>query len=407
MNIHRILAQGLKSLMMHRLRALLSTLGVLFGVAAVIAMLAVGEGAKQEALEQIASLGMDNLIIRQNKLTDDQQSKARQNSSSGLKIEDGLFLKDHLPGVNLMAAVKIVKAAVQATNKEILPEILAITEDFGKIKNLTLQQGRFFSPIDIQQKSRICVLGQALAISLGRQGQLGQTIRLDGIEFVTVGILNSQQGTSKHPVAHQIDNCLFIPLGSELGFPLKVLKKDNLSEIILHFNDSDGLMDRALLAKRILSQRHHQVEDFQVVVPYELMNQALRTQYTFNLVLVSIATISLLVGGIGIMNIMLATISERTREIGIRRAIGATGSQILFQFLIETTLLSLAGGLLGVIVGCLAAVFISFTAGWHTVITLWSTLISLGMAVTIGVCAGLYPAMKAAKMHPISALRYY
>lgn len=407
MNINRVLAQCTKSLLMHRLRALLSTLGVLFGVAAVIAMLAVGEGAKQEALEQIASLGMNNLIIRQNDLTEDQKAKARQHSSAGLKLEDGEFLKSHLPGVHLMAAVKSVKAPLQATSKEILPEILAITEDFSKIKGLTISQGRFFSPLDIKEKRRLCVLGHSIAYALGRQGQLGQSIRIGGIEFVSIGILKSQQGSTKHPVAHHIDNCLFIPLGSELGFPVSAIKHEDLTEVILQFNSPEGVMERALLAKRILSQRHHQVEDFQVVVPYELMNQAMRTQYTFNLVLVSIATISLLVGGIGIMNIMLATISERTREIGIRRAIGAKANQILIQFLVETTLLSLAGGLLGVIVGCLAAFFISYTAGWHTVITLWSTVLSLGMAVTIGVCAGLYPAMKAAKMHPISALRYY
>lgn len=393
--------------MMHRLRAILSTLGVLFGVAAVIAMLAVGEGAKQEALEQISTLGMNNLIIRKSEMSEEQKTKARLSNSSGLTLEDAEFLRQHLPGVTAMAAATVIKATVQAASSEVLPEIWAVTEEFAKIKDLSVMQGRFFSPLDIHEKSRICVLGNAISRALGRRGHLGQSVRLNGIEFVTVGLLDSQQGSSKHKVAHHIDQCVFIPLGSSSGLPSQSGKWDEITEIILQFESSEDMMDLALLTKRILQQRHNQVEDFQVIVPYELLNQALRTQYTFNLVLVSIAAISLLVGGIGIMNIMLATISERTREIGIRRAIGATAQQILGQFLIETTLLSLIGGLLGIIVGCIAAFVISQSAGWHTVITLWSTVLSLGMAVTIGICAGLYPAMKAAKMHPISALRYY
>lgn len=405
MDISRIVKQGLKSLMMHRLRALLSTLGVLFGVAAVIAMLAVGEGAKQEALEQIASLGTKNLIIRKLDVSD---AKTRTRNSINLTLEDGEFLKNHLPGLTSIAAVNSVKATVQATSAEVLPEILAVTEDFGKIKSLKPAQGRFFTPIDIQQRQHICVLGRSIAHSLGRLGQLGQSIRIEGYEFVVVGILSGQQGSNKHPVSHHIDESIFIPLGTESIFPVKNgQKRNSISEIILQFESPRDIISKALLVKRILNHRHEQVEDFQVIVPYELMNQALKTQYTFNLVLVSIAAISLLVGGIGIMNIMLATISERTREIGIRRAVGATARQILTQFLIETSMLSLAGGLLGVFVGCVAALLISQIAGWPTVITIWSALISLVMAVTVGICAGLYPAIKAAKMHPITALRHY
>lgn len=408
MDIRRIVKQGFKSLMMHRLRAILSTLGVLFGVAAVIAMLAVGEGAKQEALEQIATLGTNNLIIRRLEMTEEQTAKARMNNSLALTLDDGEYLKTHLPGVISMAAVNSVQATVQATSTEVTPEFLAVTADFSKIKGLTLAQGRFFSPLDVQNRHHICVLGRAIARSLGRFGQMGQTIRIEGAEFTVVGILNSQQGSSKHPVAHHIDQSIFIPLGTEIVFSQKYgHKRNSVGEIILQLDSSDNVMKRAHLAKRILSQRHRNVEDFQVIVPYELMNQAIKTQYTFNLVLVSIATISLLVGGIGIMNIMLATISERTREIGIRRAVGATAKQILAQFLIETALLSLVGGIFGVIVGCISAFGITLSAGWHTVITPWSTLLSLGMAVAVGICAGLYPAMKAARMHPITALRHY
>lgn len=408
MNILKIVRQSLKSLMMHRLRALLSTLGVLFGVAAVITMLAVGEGAKQEALEQIATLGTKNLIIRRLEMTDQQTAKARMQNSLALTYEDGEFLRSHLPKVAHMAAANMVKATVQATSEEVSPEILAVTDEFAKIKGLTVFQGRFFSPIDIQQRQQICVLGRSIARALGRLGQLGQTIRIDGMEFTVVGILNGQQGSSKHPVAHHIDKSIFIPLGTETIFHGRSgLRKDSVNEIILQFETSDDIMKMALLAKRILSHRHHQVEDFQIIVPYELMNQALKTQYTFNLVLVSIATISLLVGGIGIMNIMLATISERTREIGIRRAVGATERQILSQFLIETSLLSFVGGILGVAIGCIAAIVISQSAGWNTVITLWSAGLALTMALLVGVFAGLYPALKAAKMDPIIALRHY
>jgi len=408
MNIRQIISQGYKSLMMHRLRAVLSTLGVLFGVAAVIGMLAVGEGAKKEALDQISSLGMKNLIVRRIELSDEQKAKNRQGNSSALSIEDGVFLKDHIPGVVHMAGANQIKAGLQAISTDVMPEILAITENFGIIKGISMAHGRFITALDIEQRSHVCVLGHSLAKSFGRKGQIGQSIRLDGVEFTVVGTLNSQQGSSKHPVAHQIDNCIFIPLGTEFGLPVTPgTKRDALSEIILQFDSSERMMERASLVKRILSQRHHDVEDYKVIVPFELMNQALKTQYTFNLVLVSIATISLLVGGIGIMNIMLATISERTREIGIRRAVGATAKHIMSQFLIETTLLSLVGGLLGIVFGCIVAFLISVIAGWPTVITVLSAVLSLGMAVTVGICAGLYPAMKAAKMNPITALRHY
>lgn len=397
--------------MMHRLRTLLSTLGVLFGVVAVIAMLSIGEGAKQETLEQIEQLGMNSIIIRQVDLTDEQQQLANEKKSLGLSTKDGIAIAQAYPEIKNIAPVKVVEGMITGASTQIVPEVLAVTGAFAEIKGISPQEGRNICELDVERKQQICVLGHSIAQALGLQGHVGQTLRIENTQFKIVGILSPKhwsQGKSNALSSRNLNTCVLIPLGCEASLPPKLtsIPKKSLNELIVQLSHSDHIVKGSHITRRVLQQTHHGVEDYQMVVPMELLQQANRTQQTFNLVLGSIATISLLVGGIGIMNIMLATVSERTREIGIRRAVGANKKHILLQFLFETLLLTLSGAFLGIIIGVLFSWSISAIAGWQTIVKPWSIFLSLGMAAGVGLFSGLYPAIKASQMNPITALRH-
>lgn len=403
--------QGWRSLLLHKLRTLLSALGVLFGVVAVIAMLSIGEGAKMETLSQIEQLGLNTITIRQNELSDEQMIKALEVRSHGLTREDIMQLAYNVPHLQKIAGFKVVETSIQATHKSVSPEILAVSKDFDTIKGLQLAEGRFVCALDIEQKKRICVLGSHIAATLGKDGHMGQTIRIDNVPFQVVGVLknkNWKAGKITALTTRNLNESVFIPIGVESTLPFVKLspKSQILAEIILQIPDSSLLAKAAQVSKRVLEKSHGKMDDYQIIIPHELLQQAYKTQYTFNLVLGSIAAISLLVGGIGIMNIMLATVSERTHEIGIRRALGANKFHIAFQFLTESLLLTWLGGGLGVLLGLAFSHLISYFAGWNTIVTYWSILLSLGMAGGVGICSGLYPAMKAASMNPITALRH-
>ncbi|MFA6915412.1 MAG: ABC transporter permease [Parachlamydiales bacterium] len=411
MNIWNSLSKSFRTLMMRRLRTLLSTLGVLFGVVAVIAMLSIGEGAKQETLEQIEQLGMNSIIVRQIDLTDEQQQKAHEKRSQGLSPKDGIAIAQAYKEIKHVAPVKVIEGMITGASTEVVPELLAVTGSFAEIKGLIPQEGRNLCNLDVDRKQQVCVLGHSIAQALGLQGHVGQTIRIENTQFKVVGILAPKQwsqGKSNTLSSRNLNTCVLIPLGCESSLPARPtsLPKNTLNELIVQLSHSDHIIKGSRVTRRVLEQTHYGVEDYQMVIPLELMQQAHRTQQTFNLVLGSIAAISLLVGGIGIMNIMLATVSERTREIGIRRAVGANKRHILVQFLLETLLLTLTGALLGIVIGIFFSWGISAIAGWQTIVKPWSILLSLGMASGVGIFSGLYPAIKASSMNPITALRH-
>ena len=246
-------------------------------------------------------------------------------------------------------------------------------------------------------------------MGLGRKGQLGQTIRIDNDIYQVIGILNPQKSTTKKTKtlnSRDLNKSIILPLYYKQGIVSQSLNEDeSLSEVIIQLSTSDYMNTYALAIKRILKWRHHGMEDFQIIIPQELLNQAHQAQNIFNLVLGSIAAISMLVGGIGIMNIMLASISERTREIGIRRALGASKFHIAKHFLIETLILTTTGAILGVLGGIAFSFTIAKIADWDIIITGWSICLSITLAVVVGIASGLYPALRAASMDPIKALR--
>lgn len=403
------LRKSFRSLLIHRLRTLLSTLGILFGVVAVVAMLSIGEGAKRETLEQIEQLGMNSIVVRQSPLSEDQHLQARERRSQGLTIDDAIALQKGVPSLLAQAPVKNIEASLTGTLQNRAPEIIAVTRAYAEIKELKPIEGRFICDIDHHDKKLVCVLGYDVANALGAFGHIGKTVRIENSPFEIVGVLQpSEWKASKNSLlaTRNVNETIFIPLGAESALSARTnLKSHTLSEIILQMKQSQNTVQTASIIKGILRRSHAGYEDYQVIIPQELLNQAQQTQQTFNLVLGSIAAISLLVGGIGIMNIMLANVSERVREIGIRRAMGATQKDIMFQFLTETLLLTFIGALLGVLLGVLFSLAISYFAGWKTIVTLWSIILSLAMSGGVGVCSGLYPAYQAATLNPIVALR--
>jgi putative ABC transport system permease protein len=400
----------LRSLLIHRLRTLLSTLGVLFGVVAVIAMLSIGEGAKQETLEQIEQLGVNSIIIRQSNLSEEQHRQAREKRSQGLTQADANALEKGIPTITILAPLKAIEASLTGTLKEMAPEILGVTRTYGEMKGLKLAEGRFICDTDIKNKQLVCVLGYGVSKGLGKEGHVGHSLRIENVQYQIVGVLKSthwKESKNNLVTTRNLDKSVFIALGTEKSLPRRLnLKQETLSEIILKMKNHQQAGITAQIIKNILDHHHGGHEDYQIIIPQELLEQAYRTQGTFNLVLGSIAAISLLVGGIGIMNIMLATVSERTREIGIRRAVGANKWHIMTQFLLETLILTLIGAVLGVIIGICCSYLISYVAGWQTIVTPWSIILSLGMSVGVGLCSGLYPAFKAASLNPILALRH-
>ena len=398
-----------RALFRHRLRSFLSSLGIVFAVVAVVAMLSIAEGAKQEILDQIERLGTNSVIVRSLQLTVAQEAAARRRLSRGLVLSDANAFRKAIHTISSVAPVKEVKASLPISIAQDPFEILAITESYQVAKNLTLKQGRFFCNTDVVRKNLVCVLGEEVSRLLGDSGHLGGTLRLEERTYRIVGILQKRQWKhSKSPAlaVRNYNRVIFIPIGTEVMDVNGQTRFGEISEIWLRVARNGNVQACAEAVRRILNRKHGGVEDFQVIVPQELLIQAQKTQRIFNIILGCIAGISLLVGGIGIMNTMLASVAERTREIGIRRAIGAAQEHIVVQFLCEAIVLTTIGGCVGIILGAGSAVIISKVAGWKTVLTVWSVVVSIVMAGGVGLVSGLYPAIKAARLEPVRALRH-
>jgi putative ABC transport system permease protein len=407
-NKQKVWQQAWKALTLHRLRSLLSTLGIVFAVVAVVTMLAIAEGAKKESLEQIGRLGTDSIIIRNLQADGDHQALNPVNSTEGLGFKDIVAIRQ-IPGLENIAMVKERSVLLSEAGELDVIDTLAVNQSYLDIRGLVLAKGRFISDMDAENRHQVCVLGGNLAKRIGTGSELGLIIHFDNDPYRVVGILQSRGKVQREtlPVAlRDFDNTVFTPLEKTNQAYISSGSDGEFSEIIIKITDTDLIDSVSLAVRRALLWQRDGIENFELIVPKELLSQARQAQRLFNIVLGSIAGISLLVGGIGIMNIMLANVSERTMEIGIRRAVGANRNHIVAQFLGESILLTFIGGILGIILGSIAALTVNLFIQWNTSTSLWAIMLAMFMSIGVGIISGIYPAVKAATMNPVEALRH-
>ncbi len=409
LKLRGLLRIALGSLLKHQLRSLLSVVGIICGVSAVFAILSIGEGAKREVLDGIRRLGLENVIVRRVEMARD--GSVARDWSNGLQIADAILLKGVSADIVEVAFLRDLRATVSGLSREVTPQVVACSSSYLPLLGLTPVRGRFILDQDVERKNLICVLGDTLARRLGPQGKVGSRIRIDDQLFLVVGIVRGSTSTGPEKsgtvLVREVNEMLFVPLGSHLYLRHETAAgmEQNLDEMIVKVSSQDKVEDVLPLIRRTLDLRHRGVRDYQLIVPRQLMIQAGKTQRIFNLVLGAIGGISLVVGGIGIMNVLLATVSERTREIGIRRAVGASREDIIAQFLAESVLLTTTGGIVGIAVGVFCSWLIARFAGWAVAITVYGIVVPLLTSVVVGICFGIYPALKAADMDPVQALR--
>ena len=407
------LRMGLDNLRAHKLRSLLTMLGMIFGVAAVVAMLSIGAGAQQEVMSFIEQLGVRNLIVESREAPDEQTLQKIRKLSKGLSFQDFRMIQANLEGVSASTARK------RFTPSKLLPKpqgdapiLYGVSPSYASIANLRVVNGRFFDDAETAAAAPVAVLGEGAAAAVfGTDDPIGRYLKVNDQWFQIVGVAGPQltvQTDIAGIPAQDRNNLIYVPLYSAI-FRLEdgqSSQKDEIDGIYLQLQTSDNIPSAAALVRGLLNVSHKEAGDFTIVSPAELLAEQRRTQRIFEMVMVAIASISLLVGGIGIMNIMLASVMERTKEIGVRRAIGAKRRDVIRQFLIETTIISLAGGVIGVMVGVGLSQLIGYLAGWSTIVTTWSIVLAFFVSVGIGLVFGLYPAARAAGLDPVKALHY-
>lgn len=421
LHLIRIIRHGWKNIWLHKLRSFLTVLGIVFGVASVIAMLAIGEGASYEARKMIESLGSNNIIVKSVKLPAD--SKTQQAAFLGVYglTDRDLRKLEMIPSVIRIIPALEIEETVWYSGKNISARIIGTFPEYQNALNLNIKTGRFFDLTDLQKSFPVAVIGSTIRTSLfPAEDPIGKSIRVRSSYFTIIGIAGEKvfAGASESFVAEDMNIAIYIPITTAKDFFGEYEVKRTTGNIrswernwvqyhrfIIQVSDTDKILTTASLVSDILNQTHKK-QDYQITVPLELLRQAERTKRIFNIVLGSIAAISLIVGGIGIMNIMLAIVTERTREIGIRRAVGARKRDIINQFLTESVILSASGGFIGIMLGILIPKAVTKFAGMVTIVTAWSVLLSFTISVAVGIGFGLYPARKAANLDPIEALRY-
>jgi len=406
------LPQAAANLFAQKFRTALTMLGIVFGVGAVIGMLAIGAGARQESLRFIEELGVRNLLVESRPPTDYQELQVRRRSSPGLTERDVRILQANIDTLDLISPSRAMRPTRMLPKPPHgFPDLVGVRPAYAAIHNLETAEGTFFDQQQDEASAAVCVLGEKAKVDLfGYGAAVGKYVKVNDTWLQVIGVLAPQISSGSAGAGGQAqdrNNAIYTPLTTyQYRFWDNNFLKDDLDGIDLRLKPGADSIETAKVVTAILNSTHHNVADFSVIIPADLLAQQQRTQTIFTYVMVAIAAISLLVGGIGIMNIVLATVLERTREIGIRRATGARRKDIVRQFLAESVLISVGGGILGIVFGYFLSWVIARTAEWKTIVTTASIFIAFGVSVAVGMIFGIYPAVKASRIDPIEALRY-
>ena len=412
---------AIRSLLLHKLRSLLTVIGLVFGVASVIVMLAVAEGANEDAQKQIESLGVNNVIVRSVKpSSDDKEIVSRGNFALvfGLTDSDLQRMQDVLPNVRRLTPQREYRQEARYRANAVDSRIVGVQPNYAEANGLEMARGRFIQQNDLKMAKNICVIGQETARKLFKyESPIGRSVQIRDHFFRVIGVTvyrTPSAGIGSSLAAQDYNTDVYIPATTDRSRIGDVIRKFEqgtyseqrieISQITVEVVSKERVEQTADLIDSLLA-KYHPKKDYKITVPLDLLAQAKATQRIFNFVLGSTAAISLLVGGIGIMNIMLATVSERTQEIGIRRALGATQSAIVIQFIFETMVLSLIGTVIGLAMGMFSPFFVTLASGMNTKIVFWSPLVAASVSMLVDLTFGIYPARQAAKLDPIEALR--
>jgi len=438
---------GAEALFANRFRAILTSLGIIFGVAAVISMLAIGAGTEQEILEQIKQIGSNNIVIKskviEKKVGGEEEATAASKTpatkfSPGLSMVDGENLLKSIPEVNFISPEIATESVFFAEGLKTAGNLTGINNRYFETNNLKVTEGQLFSDEQLERAAAVCIIGRSVKAKLFANTEpLGQQIKCGNIWLTVVGVLEGREvseGAIQKLALHNVNNEVYVPVKTMLmrffnrsNVTIADIKKASQSEdeedggtpktaedanyhqidrIVVNISDSRYMEASIDLIDRILKRRHNDVQDYEIVVPELLLKQEQKTRQLFNIVLAVIAGISLLVGGIGIMNIMLASVLERTKEIGLRLSLGARRRDIVFQFIAEAIMISLSGGILGIVMGITISIVIEKTAGIQTIISVASVLLAFIVSVSVGLLFGIFPARRASLQSPMESLRY-
>jgi putative ABC transport system permease protein len=401
--------EALEELSRRKLRTGLTLLGLIFGIGAIVAMQAVGEGSRREALKLVQGLGLNNLIVEARSFDADTLRENR-NRSVGLTVADARAALNSVPDANHFAAEKRIKTySVFSAQGAGDAQISGVTPDYFELASLGVAQGRTLMAEDDERVASVAVLGSQAARDLFPNGDaVGQPVKLNHAWFEVVGVLADRDLSSDKFEGVQLgleSNRAFVPLSSASArFRLQPME-DEVDRFWLRIGDPANIAAAARVTSALLDQRHAGIEDFSLVVPAQLYRQHQETQKIFQIVMAAIAGVSLLVGGIGIMNIMLANVLERKREIGLLRALGARQRDVIHQFLRETFVICVLGALLGVVFGGVLAYLIATLAGWQVAWAPVPIFLATTLCALVGLAFGVYPARQAAQLDPIAALR--
>jgi putative ABC transport system permease protein len=411
MQIEENVRLAVRGLADHKFRSFLTMLGIIFGVASVIAMLSIGEGAKREAIAKYQDLGVNNIIVREKKLSDEELEEMRAKFSQGLSIQDATVIREIVPGVQRITSQAEINIDVKYADKSVKSTVIGVTPEFLPMMNYQLKSGELINDSHYRQRLKVCILGAGVAASLYQQEDpIGQMVKIEDQWLEVVGVLESKAlftETVGELAARDLNTDVYVPLSTFLNrFSRENILSSEIQQITVQVDNSGRLLEASKLINEILKRHHFNNDDYSIIIPYELLKQEEKERQIYNFLLGAIAAISLIVGGIGIMNIMLATVMERTREIGIRRAIGARKADIMSQFVTEAVAISITGGVIGVLLGVSLSLLVSVFTDVSTYIRLYSIVIAFTFSVIIGISFGYLPAKNAANLKPVDSIRY-